>query len=100
MSQTKQACLKIPVSQLACPSLSAPRALQCSQPNQAYAQTMIVTPLDMGAHASLQAFESRSMRGLKRLAADPMYPATGHTVQKPEPIKEPKVANGAGNGAV
>ena len=40
------------------------------------------------------------MRGLKRLAADPMYPATGHTVQKPAPelIKEPKVANGAGNG--
>lgn len=42
------------------------------------------------------------MRGLKRLAADPMFPATGHTVQKPapEPIKESKVANGAGNGAV
>jgi hypothetical protein len=32
-----------------------------------------------------QAFESRSMRGMKRLAADPMYPATGHTIAKPGP---------------
>lgn len=42
------------------------------------------------------------MRGLKRLAADPMFPATGHNVQKPapEPVKEPKVANGASNGTV
>jgi len=49
-----------------------------------------------------QAFESRSMRGMKRLAADPMYPATGHTIAKPGPDPA-KVAsaNGApvtGNG--
>lgn len=25
------------------------------------------------------------MRGMKRLAADPMYPATGHTIAKPGP---------------
>jgi hypothetical protein len=39
---------------------------------------------------SPQAFESRSQRGLKRLAADPMFPASGHTVNKaPAPEKAP-----------
>ncbi|CAL8471937.1 g11479 [Coccomyxa elongata] len=33
--------------------------------------------------ASNFAFESRSMRGLKRLAADPMFPLSGHKVEKP-----------------
>ncbi|KAK9839619.1 hypothetical protein WJX81_001376 [Elliptochloris bilobata] len=64
---------------------------------------------EQGLHlaASNFAFESRSMRGMKRLAADPMFPATGHTVAKPgaEIVKtpvEPKVANGNGaaNGNV
>ncbi len=40
----------------------------------------------------MQAFESRSMRGLKRLAADPMFPASGHKVEK-------SAANGT-NGTV
>jgi NNP family nitrate/nitrite transporter-like MFS transporter len=49
---------------------------------------------DAGHHlaASNFAFESRSMRGLKRLAADPMFPASGHKVEK-------SAANGT-NGTV
>ena len=38
----------------------------------------------------LQAFESRSMRGmagLKRLAADPTFPVSGHKVNKPVDAK-------------
>ncbi len=44
-----------------------------------------------------QAFESRSMRGLKRLAADPMFPATGHKVEKPA---TKGATNGVTNGDV
>ena len=41
------------------------------------------------------------MRGMKRLAADPMYPATGHTIAKPgpDPVKAPTAPQAAnGNG--
>jgi len=32
--------------------------------------------------AALQAFESRSQRGMKRLQADPMFPISGHRVNR------------------
>ena len=35
-------------------------------------------------HRALQAFETRSQRGMKRLQADPMFPVSGHRVNKDE----------------
>ena len=111
LSKAVQACPQ-PASQLAPPYLAVRAHRNQLRPNlarspallssQMRAQAAVVALLDLRRLPASQAFESRSMRGLKRLAADPMFPATGHAVQKraSEPIKEPKVANGASNGAV
>ena len=37
-----------------------------------------------GLRYALQAFETRSQRGMKRLQADPMFPVSGHRVNKDE----------------
>ncbi len=34
-----------------------------------------------GVRRPVQAFETRSQRGMKRLQADPMFPASGHRVE-------------------
>ena len=51
--------------------------------------------------ATPQAFETRSQRGMKRLQADPMFPVSGHRVNKDDSANNgnANVAGANANGA-